>query len=258
MKNMIDRISLWIAEKVISSKCKGVLYGLSGGIDSAVVAALCSKSLRRNQHLGVIMPCGSQKEDQEDAILVASHLNIQTDVFDLGNTYESLSPKSLLKYNNQLANANLKARLRMATLYYFANTLSYMVVGTGNKSEIMVGYGTKYGDEGVDIQPIGDLYKTQVFEMAKVLNLPDKIINKIPSAGLWPGQSDEEEMGITYKELDRILMAIEKNHGWAINDNEASFCIDEKISLEDYRKVRKMVDNSDHKRKMPPIYHIWS
>jgi NAD+ synthase len=144
----------------------------------------------------------------------------------------------------------------MATLYYLANELSYLVVGTGNKTEIMVGYSTKYGDGGVDILPIGDLYKTQVFEMAKALNLPDKIINKIPSAGLWKGQSDEEEMGITYKELDKILMAIEKNHGWAIND--ASFCIEEKISLEDYRKVKKMVDNSEHKRKMPPIYPIWS
>jgi NAD+ synthase len=257
MKNKIDRISLWIADKVISTKCRGVLYGLSGGIDSAVVAALCSKYLRKNQSLGVIMPCQSQEQDKEDALLVANFLGTGTEIRCLDNAFNSMYHHHLIDTNEtQLANANLKARLRMATLYYIANELSYLVVGTGNKTEIMVGYYTKYGDGGVDILPIGDLYKTQVFEMAKVLNLPEKIINKVPSAGLWTGQSDEVEMGITYKELDTILMAIENNHGWATND--ASFCLNEKISLEDYRKVKRMVDNSDHKRKMPPIYPIWS
>jgi NAD+ synthase len=260
MKNKIEKISCWIKEKVDGAGCKGVLFGLSGGLDSAVVATLCSEVFDRERMLGIIMPCGSQKEDEEDAHLIASNLDIKTETFDLGTTFESLTPRFLLPTNNPLSNANLKARLRMATLYCVANELSYLVVGTGNKTEIMVGYGTKYGDGGVDIQPIGDLYKTEVFEMARVLGLPEKIINKAPSAGLWKGQTDEKEMGITYEKLDKILMAFKKYRCYVKPDMSPStkvtaqmMCVGENIAMEDLIKVEKMILKSQHKREMPPV-----
>jgi NAD+ synthase len=136
-----------------------------------------------------------------------------------------------------LAIANLKPRLRMLTLYYFANKLNYLVVGTGNKSELTMGYFTKYGDGGVDILPLGDLLKSEVKQLAVELNVPHEIINKAPSAGLWAGQTDEGEMGITYAELDKILSGdlagIGKN----------------KIELVNKRKTQ-----SHHKRNLPEIF----
>ena len=192
--------------------------------------------------------------------MVAKHLGMSAEVVYLDNAFDSLVFANLFcTHNCQLAKANLKARLRMATLYYFANEFSCLVVGTGNKTEIMVGYGTKYGDEGVDIQPIGDLYKTQVFQMARELGLPEKIINKAPSAGLWKGQTDEEEMGITYNELDKILRITEGNlnqlmYGYSMGYKE--LCEREKVSVEKYLKVQKMMSNSQHKREMPPICPI--
>lgn len=255
MKTTIDTICSWINGKVCGAGCKGVILGLSGGIDSAVVADLCIRSLSKDKVFGIIMPCESQKEDKEDALLVAKHLGMNVSFIDLGSVFQDLTftnNKSELA-NIKLANANLKARLRMIALYYIANISSYLVVGTGNRTEEKVGYFTKYGDGGIDILPIGDLYKTQVFELAKALNLPEKIINKVPSAGLWKGQGDEEEMGIKYKELDRILIAID---AWILSGRSSThkeFCKKENIEMEDFYKVQKMITNSEHKRHPPPI-----
>ncbi|MFN3966799.1 MAG: NAD(+) synthase, partial [Endomicrobiia bacterium] len=130
----------------------------------------------------------------------------------------------------KIARGNLKPRLRMLVLYYFANKLNYLVAGTGNKSEIMMGYFTKYGDGGVDILPIGDLLKKDVIQLARKLEIPERIINKKPSAGLWPGQTDEEEMGITYKKLDKILESKSKNS-----------------------KIENIIKKTEHKRKPPEI-----
>jgi len=254
MRNKIDKISSWIKGKVDAASCKGVVFGLSGGIDSAVVAALCRKSMAKDVVLGVIMPCESQEEDKEDAFLVASKLDLNTNVYHLNNAFQDII--GVEEHSNptfKLASANLKARLRMATLYYIANQHSYLVVGTGNKTEIMVGYFSKYGDSGVDIEPIGDIYKTEVFKMAKELGLPEKIINKAPSAGLWKGQTDEGEMGITYKELDKILMAIDDKFN---KEPFKTYCQKENITIETLNKVWSMIIKSEHKRKMPPIYPI--
>jgi NAD+ synthase len=140
----------------------------------------------------------------------------------------------------KLVQANLKPRLRMITLYYFANKLNYLVCGTGNKTELSVGYFTKYGDGGVDLLPIGDLLKRQVRQLARELKVPEYIITKAPTAGLWPGQTDEGEMGITYPELDDILERIEKKRRQVIA----------KKKLE---KVKKMIKCSEHKRVGPNI-----
>jgi NAD+ synthase len=144
--------------------------------------------------------------------------------------------------DHPLAAANIKPRLRMITLYYLAQSHNYLVLGSGNRTEIEVGYYTKYGDGGVDLLPLGGLYKTQVWELARELGVPQEVIDRPPTAGLWPGQTDEGEMGITYRELDRVLRAI------AAGDTEG-------IDPDTLKKVQGMIERSAHKRAMPPIFH---
>lgn len=233
-------ISSWIKEKVEAAGCRGCVVGLSGGIDSAVVAALCKKAFPKNT-LGILMPCHSHKDDLKHAVELAKAFRIETELMDLTLLFESayVSYEGITfndKYRD-LATANLKPRLRMMTLYYFANKRNYMVIGTGNKSELMMGYFTKYGDGGVDLLPLGDLLKKDVYKLAHELKIPESIINRPPSAGLWEGQTDEKEMGITYKELDNIILG--KTDG-----------IDpKKISM-----VHKRIRASEHKRCGAPIY----
>ena len=235
-----DSISGWIKERLVPAGAEGVVVGMSGGIDSAVVAVLAKKALGENV-LGLILPCGGSIEDEKDALLVAEQFSIKTYRIDLEKTYEELLEK--LHEGNRIAMANLKPRFRMVTLYYYANMLNYLVAGTGNKSELIMGYFTKYGDGGADILPLGDLLKSQVRALAAELCMPEKIINRIPSAGLWEGQTDEGEMGITYDELDRIITAMEgqKPQG---------------ISKEKYDKVMRIMRVSGHKRETPYIYKV--
>ncbi|MBU2599913.1 NAD(+) synthase [bacterium] len=274
--SLADEISQWIKTKVEEAKAKGVVVGLSGGLDSSVVAALVKKALGDNV-LGLIMPCQSNPIDEEDALLVVSRLNLKIEKVSLDVTYSklletlpfgnklalanlkpklletlpfgnklalaNLKPKLLetLPFGNKLALANLKPRLRMLILYYFANSLNYLVAGTGNKSEIMAGYFTKYGDGGVDILPIGGLLKTEVRALAKEFNLPKKVLEKAPTAGLWPEQTDEDELGLTYHDLDEILKRLESNE---ITN------LPQKLVI----KVKKLVEISQHKRMLPLVF----
>ncbi|MDD5677983.1 MAG: NAD+ synthase [Kiritimatiellae bacterium] len=235
-----DKISKWIAQNVHDAGAKGAVVGLSGGIDSAVTVTLCEKALGANV-LGVNMPCESDPNEKEDAMLITTKLGVMTLTVRLDETYQALIAG--LSDGTRMATANLKARLRMAILYFLANTLSYLVVGTGNKTELMVGYFTKYGDGGVDILPLGGLYKTQVWELARALKIPDKIINTTPSAGLWPGQRDEEELGISYAELDCTLQAVNAR-------------CPRSIPQENIRRVWQMVESSAHKRRPAPVFEI--
>ena len=231
------RLVEWIRDKVDLAGAKGVIFGLSGGVDSAVVCLLCKQAFPNNT-LALVMPCQSRKEDIKDAISFAEKFDTMYQVIELDNSYDKLekefnkvTPTGAFDSNcRHLAFANIKPRLRMITLYYFANLLNYLVVGTGNKSERMVGYFTKYGDGGVDIAPLGNLLKTEVRELAKHLGTPQEIIDKPPSAGLWEGQTDEEEMGITYEDLDA--------------------CLSGQMSVE---KVDLMIKRSEHKRVLPDI-----
>jgi NAD+ synthase len=159
---------------------------------------------------------------------------------DLGPTFDALLA-SLPREVAGLAEANIKPRLRMTTLYALAQSRGYLVAGTGNRSELMVGYFTKYGDGGVDLEPLGNLYKWQVRELARALGVPQPVIERAPSAGLWAGQTDEEEMGISYEVLDWALAAI---------DTGRTEGIDEPV----LEKVRSMMAVSDHKRAMPPAW----
>ncbi|OGO00586.1 MAG: NAD(+) synthase [Chloroflexi bacterium RBG_13_51_52] len=203
------KLAEWIKDNVRAAGCKGAVLGMSGGIDSSVVAALCIKVLSKNT-LGLIMPCHSNEKDKVHAESVAKQFSIPTKTIVLDNIYDEylkilpdFKPDKTL---TQLARANLKARLRMITLYYAANQLKYLVIGSGNRSELTVGYFTKHGDSGVDILPLGNLVKKEVRELARFLKIPPEIIEKAPSAGLWEGQTDEAEMGITYEALDNYIL----------------------------------------------------
>ena len=238
---MKNRIVSWIKKQVKDSGAKGIVMGLSGGIDSAVVSALCLEAVGRGNLLVLFMPCNSNPQDLKDAKLVAVKLKLRSKLVDLSSVYNDFL--KILPPASGLARSNLKPRLRMNTLYYFANKFNYLVCGTGNKSELMVGYFTKYGDGGVDILPIADLFKRQVRKLAQELKIPQGIIDKPPTAGLWQGQTDEGEMGITYNELDDIL---------------DKFCNNKKqdISSDKVNKIKKMYNSSEHKRKGAEICRI--
>jgi len=237
---LADRISHWIRERVEEAGAQGVVLGISGGVDSSVLAVLVKRAMG-DRMLGLIMPCHSDPTDAEHARLVAKKFDIETEYVDLTPVFDRLV--EALPPGNKVAVGNLKPRLRMTVLYYFANSRHYLVAGAGNKSELMAGYFTKFGDGGVDILPLGDLLKTQVRELARELGIPEEIIAKPPSAGLWEGQTDEGEMGITYEELDKAIQAIEAG--------DTSRC--DKKALE---KVRRMMAASAHKRAPIPICKI--
>lgn len=235
-----EKLVNWIKERVAAAKCQGVVLGLSGGMDSSVVAALCQRALPPKT-LGLIMPCHSSSQDIEHARMLAQKLSIPTKTIVLDGTFDTLL-KALPEIKasldiERLAQANLKARLRMLTLYYFANKLNYLVVGSGNRDELAIGYFTKYGDGGVDIQPLGSLLKGQVKELARFLGIPRPIIDKPPSAGLWQGQTDEGELGFSYDELDRYLAS-----------GEAPAALEEKFKAK--------IAASEHKRQPPPLAEL--
>lgn len=233
-----EKIIHWIKTQIKKANAKGVVIGLSGGLDSAVVSVLCKKAAS-NSHLCLILNCENSASDIEDAHFIAEKFKLRKKYIDLTKIYREFL--RILPAADKKTRANLKSRLRMAALYYFANKYNFLVVGTGNKSELSVGYFTKYGDGGVDILPIGSLYKTQVKELAKNMKIPERIINKPPSAGLWKGQTDEKELGISYEEIDKILNFLEK--GGKIS-----------VEREKIRKVKKLFLSSQHKRETPLIF----
>jgi NAD+ synthase len=252
MSRQTDAIVEWLRRQLNQSGSRGFAFGLSGGLDSAVVARLCQAAAPANV-IGVLMPCHSDPRDEADAALVAGRFEIPTIRVDLGPTYDlytaalreaasALPPDQLpnaaqgpedIKAN--LPFANIKPRLRMTTLYYVANTLNYMVAGTGNRSELAIGYFTKYGDGGVDLLPIGDLLKSEVRAAAKDLGVPDPIIDKSPSAGLWPGQSDETEMGFTYGVLENYL-------------DKGAEAVAPALAM----RIERLIRTSEHKRALAP------
>jgi NAD+ synthase len=238
--NLPDRIANWLQEHLATAGAEGFVFGLSGGVDSATAAALAVRAVGAENTLGVLMPCHSQPEDATLGQQVADAFSIPTVTVNLTQTHDTLIA-ALPQTDHRLAAANLRPRLRMVALYYLAQSRNYLVLGSGNKTELVVGYFTKWGDGGVDLLPLGDLNKTQVWELARELDVPREVVERPPTAGLWPGQTDEGEMGITYRELDRVLAAIEAEDTAEI----------EPATLE---KVQGMVARSAHKRAMPPIF----
>ena len=227
-----DLLVEWITAVVSGAGAKGLIFGLSGGIDSAVVACLCKIAYPKTT-LGVIMPCHSVPEDKKDALLVARALDLETKEVDLAEPFDYLTSSTKISQNTMAAH-NLKPRLRSATLGLIGQSLGYLVIGGSNQVEWYTGYFTKFGDSAVDLLPLARLTKAEVYELAKVLNIPDKIITKAPSAGLWEGQTDEDEMGIQYSELDSYLTN-------GTGDKEI------------IRKIETLHKKSTHKRQMPPM-----
>jgi len=230
----VESIVSWLKEKVENAGAKGVVFGLSGGIDSAVVAGL-AKLAFPNESLGIIMPIHSNEQDEIDARKVADTFELNISKVDLSIVYDTYLKNLPFEGENKLASANLKPRLRMMTLYYHAQEMGYLVCGTSNKSEWHVGYFTKYGDSGVDLLPIISFVKSEVKELAKELKVPNDIIEKAPTAGLWDGQTDEKEMGFTYKILDNY-----------INTGEGPENV--------VSKIQNMNAKSSHKREFPVSY----
>ena len=206
MKNKINEIISFIRTNVYGANFDSAVVGISGGIDSAVVAALASKSLGGENVYGMILPYGRQK-DIDDSYKVIEKFGIKEEYIDIkpmvssfGGHYEDM---------NDLRWGNIKARVRMIWLYDMAKRQDALVLGTCNRSELLMGYFTLHGDGACDVEPIAHLYKTEVREMASQLGVPASIIYKPPSAGLWDGQTDEEELGMTYEEMDKMFMKVE-------------------------------------------------
>lgn len=239
METLKEKIVSWIRDEVEGAKSAGAVFGLSGGLDSSVVGVLCKEALGETV-LALILPCESKKEDVEHALLVARKFGIRSETIDLTNLYHSFL--QILPEGAVLPKANLKPRLRMASLYYFANSLNYLVVGTGNRSELEVGYFTKHGDGATDILPLGGLYKTQVKKLAQELEIPKEIVEKPPSAGLWENQTDEGELGLTYERLDEILSHLER--GAEPSEVEPS----------ELKLVKDLMARSEHKRNPPRVF----
>jgi len=249
MSIVADQMAAWLRQQVAAAAAKGIVVGLSGGVDSAVVARVAQLAMG-DAVLGVIMPAGSDPRDAQDARLVAKRFTLQVVEVDLSVAFDGLigiiqqalvsqpgDGAPAAEEPRRLALANVKPRLRMTVLYAVANRLNYIVAGTGNRSEIAIGYYTKYGDGGVDVLPLGALVKSEVYALARELDVPSGIVTKAPSAGLWRGQTDEGEMGFTYADLERFL-------------REGPTAVAPAVRT----RIESLVRASDHKRRMPPVF----
>ena len=249
MKEEIRRVQNWIKEQVTNTRVDGVVLGLSGGIDSTVVAYLAVGALGADKVTIAILPCESSTNSEEDAMKVIKALNLKYAIRkDLSKSYSTL--KDLFGESTKtFVNSNIKSRLRMITLYAISNQLNRMVIGTTNKTELFLGYYTKYGDGGVDIEPIVDYYKGEIYEMAKELGVPESIINKVPTADIGITLTDEEEFSkiigepITYNTIDSILKA-------ALDDGE----MPELVTHKQTNGIMTLMGKTEHKRNTPPFY----
>ncbi len=245
-----DYITRRISEYISESGKKGGIIGLSGGIDSAVTTVLLSRATRN--FFILLMPSSSTpQKDIEDSKRIINMINAE-DKFKLINIDTILeSFKNEIKNDDKLVLGNIKARIRMILLYAYAQMMNYLVIGTGDKSELLLGYFTKYGDGGVDILPIGDLYKTQVRELGRFLGLPEDIVTKPSSPALWEGQTAEEELGIPYDVIDAVLyLRVEKMMD--IDSISKELQIDPEI----VHKIDRMIKISQHKRLPPEIFRL--
>lgn len=237
---LVGQLVPWIRLQATRAGATGAVVGLSGGIDSAVVALLLKRAFGSNM-LGVIMPCYSLDEDGDHARLLAREHDIPVMEVDLAPAFDNLvaAMEQEMPMASRAAKSNLKPRLRMSVLYSLAQERKFLVCGTSNRVEWNLGYFTKFGDSGADLLPLADLLKGEVRDIARLLGVPLPIVDKPPSAGLWAGQTDEEEMGLSYNELDRFFGGGE-------------------ISPECKSRVEELMSRSEHKRTFPPVFRAGS
>jgi len=244
-----NKIERFLTEEVTQRQSSGVIFGLSGGIDSAVIALLCAKSLK-GKSLALLMPDSkiTPRTDTEDALKLVDKMGLDYKLIDISSVHSEYS-----KYlePNPLALGNLRARIRSNILYYYANSKNLLVLGSSDRSEYLIGYFTKFGDGAADLLPIVSLYKTQIREFAKYLGVPDSIISKKSSPGLWQGHLAEDEIGLSYEEIDLILHCItDKN----LSLQETASLT--KVDLSVVDKIHKLYKKSEHKRITPKICQI--
>jgi len=244
------KIVAFIRRKIREAGASGVVLGLSGGLDSAVTAYLCKEALGAHKVLAVVMPHRdvTPRRDIDRARGLARDLGVNLKVIDIKPALDV--DARLLGKSDNLSRGNLMARTRMKYLYFYANRMNLLVTGTGDRSEIAVGYFTKFGDGGVDFLPIGGLYKTQVREMARRLGVPREIVETPSSPVFWPGHSAEEEIGFSYEVLDQALEMIER-------DQDARTILRQTgLSISELRRIREMMKGSAHKRAPPEICEL--
>lgn len=229
----LDYLTKFIQETVTKAHCKGVIVGISGGVDSAVAANLAKKAFP-NDYLTVWMPINSSQEDLDCTKQLIEQNQLKSVTLDLGPTFDQLVQqiKSTQNELTPLAAANTKARLRMTSLYAYAQTHNYLVLGTDNYDEWHIGYFTKYGDGGVDVAPLIHLLKSEVYAAAKFFQVPASIIDRPPTAGLWEDQTDEKEIGFSYQEIDDFFL--QKNQDPALK-----------------KRLDELHQQSEHKRQLP-------
>jgi NAD+ synthase len=248
---MLEVIKTHTRSKVEEANAKGVVIGLSGGLDSAVVARICVDTFSPENVLAIFMPERetTPDEDYEHSKDFAKSLGMDYKIVDISEMIKLLKTHKEGKglKPDPTTIGNLKARARMIILYYFANATNRLVAGTSNKSEILLGYFTKYGDGGADVMPIGDVYKTQIKLMAEHLNIPDYILKKPPAAGLVADQTDEQDLGYPYDILDKIILGIEIN----LESEKIAEIVG--INVKDVERFRKRVRYTRHKRKFAKI-----
>lgn len=241
-----DDIVKFIQSKVSEAKTDGIVVGLSGGIDSTLIAYLACEAVGKENVFGIIMPSTTTPtEDKIHGISIAQGLGIDYNEIAIDSILNEFLFMTQLEEDN-LAIGNLKARIRMSIIYFYANQKKYLVSGTGNKSEILIGYFTKHGDGACDIEPIGDLYKTDVFKLSRYMGVPEDIIDKPPRAGLWNNQTDEAEIGMSYDLIDQILYQYcEKSK----KDKEISEMLE--IPVDDVDMIIDKINRNKHKSKVP-------
>lgn len=236
-EKLISNLAVFFAERGFQK----AVVGLSGGVDSAVTLAIAVAALGSENVYGLILPNAAVSSDKSRALAtqVAAQFDVKVAEWELGELVEKFSPPWEA---NRLAQMNIAPRLRMMALYHFANAHDALVLGTSNKSEILLGYGTKWGDFAADVEVLGNLWKTEVYELAEELNIPQEIVTRPPTAELQAGQTDEEELGASYSELDEILQKFEENN----------FELPEHPSLLEKSILDRVVKNR-HKTELPPI-----
>ncbi len=249
-RDATQRIKSQLAGFLEESKCERYAIGLSGGLDSSTAATLAVRAVGRNRVTGLLLPDlqVTPSADTSDAKNLAEKLRIRTysvNVTTLLSSYSKAAP--FFKKKAKVANGNLRARIRMSLLYYYANLENALVLGTGDRSEILIGYFTKYGDGGTDILPLGDLYKTQVRWLARSLRVSNSILTKPSSPRLWIGHTAKDELGLDYSAIDLIL------HGFFdLRYSKQRIARELNLSVSTVTQLLERNRLSEHKRNLPP------